>query len=366
MGKKKINGYKTIFKKHKKKIRSNFKKLPSLNYAIKISSLAPKMADVSDISKGLTKSIEKTMKEFNVNLIKLQIPKLFIEKHMETLNKLKDALSFNNYNLILKETKAIENIFKTLATLTIRTDLLPKIENINSPLLEMAKQIQKYSLTNILKEIYLPNFPKSINDFYSTLLYKTGWFPSPRLLNESDIYEPLRVIQVTSRGESKRREKRVDKVIIEYFTKQEIEKIQKEWNKLNIENYKKRAMRESINAYLRGEYILTISTLVPMGEDFIKEDKREIKQKRHKKVKDEFRGKVESLKMHPLIADYFENYMMSTCYTVEDRIEGIPNRHGVAHFKYKSYPTKKEALNSILFTDTLIDLLEQEKNEVTS
>ena len=47
---------------------------------------------------------------------------------------------------------------------------------------------------------------------------------------------------------------------------------------------------------------------------------------------------------------------MSQCDTPEDVIDGVPNRNGVSHSKYKRYPNKKASLNAILLTDFIIGL----------
>ena len=44
------------------------------------------------------------------------------------------------------------------------------------------------------------------------------------------------------------------------------------------------------------------------------------------------------------------------CDTPEDVIDGVPNRNGVSHSKYKRYPNKKASLNAILLTDFIIGL----------
>ena len=43
--------------------------------------------------------------------------------------------------------------------------------------------------------------------------------------------------------------------------------------------------------------------------------------------------------------------------------EDVPGRHGIAHCWYNKYPTKKAALNAILFTDFLLNLQAREETE---
>ena len=41
---------------------------------------------------------------------------------------------------------------------------------------------------------------------------------------------------------------------------------------------------------------------------------------------------------------------------VDDVIDGVPNRHGVSHSWYRSYPSKKASLNAIMLTDYILRL----------
>ena len=47
--------------------------------------------------------------------------------------------------------------------------------------------------------------------------------------------------------------------------------------------------------------------------------------------------------------------------SIEDVVDGVPNRHGVAHSWYPKYPSQKAALNAILLTDFVINLKPKKK-----
>ena len=57
-----------------------------------------------------------------------------------------------------------------------------------------------------------------------------------------------------------------------------------------------------------------------------------------------------------MFSDDNNNMIIGTCYSIDDIVEGVPNRHGVAHSWYNKYPNQKAALNAILLTDFLINL----------
>ena len=64
-----------------------------------------------------------------------------------------------------------------------------------------------------------------------------------------------------------------------------------------------------------------------------------------------------------IFSDYFNNFIVSNCNAVDDVVEGVPNRHGVAHSWYKKYPNKKATLNAVLLTDFIINLKPIEQTE---
>ena len=49
-------------------------------------------------------------------------------------------------------------------------------------------------------------------------------------------------------------------------------------------------------------------------------------------------------------------YIFYDCNSSTDVIDDVPGRHGVAHSYYQKYPSKKAALNAILFADFLMKI----------
>lgn len=55
------------------------------------------------------------------------------------------------------------------------------------------------------------------------------------------------------------------------------------------------------------------------------------------------------------IAQYYDNFVLYHCYNPDQVKSDSPGRHYSAHgWWYSNYPTKKAALNAILFTDFLL------------
>ena len=53
---------------------------------------------------------------------------------------------------------------------------------------------------------------------------------------------------------------------------------------------------------------------------------------------------------------FFDEYIMYNCESVEEVKEDVPGRNSSAHSWYNKYPSRKAALNAILFTDFLLDI----------
>ena len=51
------------------------------------------------------------------------------------------------------------------------------------------------------------------------------------------------------------------------------------------------------------------------------------------------------------------------CYSMDEVIPDVPGRHSIAHGWFDKYPSRKAALNAILFTDFLIGLQPKEDNK---
>ena len=64
-----------------------------------------------------------------------------------------------------------------------------------------------------------------------------------------------------------------------------------------------------------------------------------------------------------IFKSYYDDYIMYNCNSSKDTIVDVPGRHSAAHGFYASYPTRKAALNAILFTHFLLKLepLEEDK-----
>lgn len=78
--------------------------------------------------------------------------------------------------------------------------------------------------------------------------------------------------------------------------------------------------------------------------------------KNEKKFKEKCKDLVDENGYDEVFSDFFNNLIFGQCYSVNDVVDGIPNRNGVAHSWYIKYPSQKAALNAILLTDFVLSL----------
>lgn len=215
---------------------------------------------------------------------------------------------------------------------------------------------EHWDIDDLLKDRY-----EQLNHLHLQVMYKAKWFPYASTLADDALFEEINEIIFSSRIDdnvSKRCEKRIDKAILSYYTPKEIKRIKKQWKSSEIEPFMKKALGQALDAYLRKEYALVIPFLATMWEGIIKAKTVE----NTKKPKEDFKKLVDENGYDDVFSDFYNNMIIGTCYSVEDVIDGVPNRNGVAHGWYVKYPSQKAALNAILLTHFVINLKPKNKN----
>ena len=260
----------------------------------------------------------------------------------------------------MRSTGIIESINKALVTtilpnfnFIVNSMTKALISTVTSPFMEWLRNIDYSALLGPLEELAkVSDKYKELNEIYLNAMYECKWFPYAAWISDIDLFTEVLDIISSSRGKSKRRERRVDKAILSYYTDNEIKSIKRRWKNTDLEPHTKRILGHAINAHLRGEYVLTVSCLATMWEGLIK-----AKMTTHgKQFKEDFKQFVGDNGYDEIFSDFYNNLIIDHCYKKEDVVEGIPNRHGIAHSWYPKYPNKKASLNAILLTDFIIDL----------
>lgn len=229
-------------------------------------------------------------------------------------------------------------------------------ETIRSPFIEWLRDVDFSPLTHIWESwnfdsAFVDKYDE-LNEIYLRAMYDAKWFPYAGWIADIQLFAEVNDILGSSRGMSKRCEKRIDKAIISYYTKTEIKHIKRQWRESGIEPHVKKALGQTLEAYLRKEYALVIPLLATMWEGILKSKGVE----NTKKPKKDIKVVINENGYDDVFSDFYNNMIIGTCYSVDDIVEGVPNRHGVAHSWYTKYPNQKAALNAILLTDFLLNL----------
>lgn len=198
--------------------------------------------------------------------------------------------------------------------------------------------------------------PKLYIEYYRNALYKAKWFPMTGLQADMNLAIEINDVLSTT-GDSKNRVKRMDKVILDYFTKTRIENMKKDWRGLDLPSYLMKILHQAVQAYHRKEYAITAIVLATTWEGIIY-SKASVagEYKTDRKTKDLFEQLMKENEMDGVFDSFFNDFIVYNCYAPEDAIPDVPGRHSLAHSMYSSYPTKKAAMNAIIFTDFLLNL----------
>lgn len=308
------------------------------------------IANANEIARSLSPALEIAAKTYvPIGLSAIQMSNFHI-----------DTSAFQIANTVARSLPPsyMTTLQGVLDTYTPLIDTLPK-----SPLLDWLQTIDISPLTRIweswdIDELFKSRYEK-LSKIHQQVMYKAKWFPYASTLADDALFDEINEIIYSSRiGEdvSKRCEKRIDKAILSHYTKAEIKRIKKRWNSSkDIEPHLKKALGQTLEAYLRKEYALVIPFLATLWEGIIKA-KTQGTAKKQKEQKEDFKKLVDENGYDDVFSDFYNNLIIGTCYSKEDVINGVPNRNGVAHGWYISYPSQKAALNAILLTDFVMNL----------
>ena len=150
--------------------------------------------------------------------------------------------------------------------------------------------------------------------------------------------------------------KKIDKLIFSYYTKEEINNLKRGWREMDLPSYITRILVQSIQAYHRREYALTVSALTTLWEGIIQDKVNDKSYRISKRTRENLAKLIEENEFDKIISSFCEEFIFYICKKPEDVKPDVPGRHGIAHCWYEAYPSRKVALNAILFTDFLLKL----------
>ncbi len=314
--------------------------LSTINSALPSVQLSTTLADKFKNGNFLSEEVKKLAQSMGLAAIKMS--SFYIDTSaFQMIN------SLNNI-LLSSLTNSMQSIFENFSSALTTY--------ISSPFIEWLRDVDFSPLVRMLEnwnfDSELIDKFDELNEIYLRAMYDAKWFPYAGWIADFELFVAVNDILGTSRGMSKRCEKRIDKAIVSYYTKTEIKRIKKQWKESDLEPHIKKALGQTLEAYLRKEYALVIPFLATMWEGIIKSKGVG----NTKKSKEDIKKLVGENGYDEVFSDFYNNMIIGTCYSIDDVVEGIPNRHGVAHSWYNKYPNQKAALNAILLTDFLINL----------
>ncbi len=202
----------------------------------------------------------------------------------------------------------------------------------------------------------------SVEEIYLKAMFDARWFPYAAHITDFMIVDEIFDILDTSRA-SKNRTKRIDKVIFTYYNKDELSNIKRGWRQLKLPPYMTRILIQSVQAYNRREYALTVSALSTLWEGIIQEKVNDGEYRVSQRTRDNLSKLIEENEFNKIFESFCDEFIFYNCKKPEDVKPDVPGRHAIAHCWYDTYPNRKVALNAILFTDFLLRLKPLDRQE---
>ena len=327
-----------------------------------------KVNDVEIESGQNIKQVKEFRIDFNDKSQKMLLPNSIgkdflsnIRPITENLNLLPNNIGEDFLSNIRPTTERLNSLSKSIGKVSF--SMVKVTEAINSSAIKWLQKIDFSPLQNVLKSITrgldLERL-KALKQEFLQAMYECNWFPYVGSANSISLMLDVFDIITTSRGASKRREKRIDQVVFSYYTTTEIKNIKRRWKNSYFKPHIKKILGQAIEAHLRGEYVLTISCLASMWESLIYNRAGITTPLHQKQTKEEFKALSERNGFDEIFSEFYDYLILGHVNSPEEAIDGVPSRNGCLHGHYKKYPNKKASLNAILLTDFIISFQTEE------
>ena len=228
---------------------------------------------------------------------------------------------------------------------------------------QLDKLKNLFTLSGINNLLNLDNNLIDLNSFlnakfeddeeYMDFLYEHKWHPYTGYELDYQLVKDIMQIK-RSICDYQLADSMIYKTIFYYYDSNSVKGLKRKWSKY-IKDYRKRILIQSLSAFSRYEYALTICALIPMWFVFINNIANTNEHKISKiitKYNDIMSGKNYS----EIYNEFFNRYIFYDCRDTSQVVSDVPGRHAIAHGYFNKYPSKKSALNAIIFTDLLVDL----------
>ena len=244
---------------------------------------------------------------------------------------------------------------------------MPSLSIISNTLSSFIESVTRIDFSPMFDALRNLNFDFDFGKYeeqYLNTMYESRWFPYVGQTISFAIVQDINDI-LSSTRQSKNRIKKIDACIFSYYGDLEIDEIKKYWRSLDLPSYIMRILHQAIKAYKNKEYAVTTIVLSSLWEGIVANKASHSGYRVGKKTKERFNALIMSNDFPAIFSDFYNEYIMYDCYSTDDIIDDVPGRHGISHGWYSKYPTRKAALNAILFTDLLLQLkpIQIEENE---
>lgn len=294
------------------------------------------------ISTTILSSLSKTMQEVQKSIPKInyEVLNVALSSFNDTMQKVRESISKIDFNRLAE----ISNTFSK----NFETPFYSWISQIDfSPLLELFQNIDFENISNIDADLAYQTFLKT--------MYDSRWFPYAGIIADYSIVGDIFDILDCTRA-SKNRIKKIDKIMFYYYDKEELNEFKRKWKNSELPSYIKRIACQAVQAYNRREYALTICALSTLWEGLIQDKSKDHGYRTSNKTRQNLKQLIEDNNYDEILSSFSNDFIFYDCHGKDDVIENVPGRHSIAHSWYNTYPTRKAALNAILFTDFLISL----------
>ncbi len=193
------------------------------------------------------------------------------------------------------------------------------------------------------------------NDGYEEFLYNCHWHPAMGLNMDFALVREILTIK-NNATDIEAAIPKVDSIIFKYYTKEQIEKLLLKWSQC-VTDFRYKILVESIEAYDRQEYALTLCTLCCLWGNLI----NQIAMAGETKIKDVRKSYQQISDEASWYYKFFDNQIYYDCRSYDSIKDDVPGRNALAHGYFNAYPSRKATLNAIIFTDYLFDLWKKSK-----
>ncbi len=262
-----------------------------------------------------------------------------------------DGSEYTGSTLIFEAMKSLVHVIESHMS-----DLLYNAHNAILQTIKDSLIVQIEKLLKSFEDFDFSKYSDKLNHEIFVEFFDAKWvIPFSLLDKESGLFLDFCDV-IDSTRKSKNRIKKIDRLLFDYFSKDRINSFKKEWRSLGIPEHKMRMMHQSIQAYHRKEYALTVVMLSTLWEGIIYEKANDSRRKKTDRTKSNFKKLIDNSDYEEIYCKFFEEYIMYDCNSETDVKDDVPGRHSSAHSWYNKYPSRKAALNAILFTDFLLNM----------